>query len=359
MTERAEGKQWIDVARASGIFAIAYGHLVQGESVCSSFFGSFRVAIFFLIMGLTFRYKKGFVCFVKKKAKRLLIPYGVFALISVLIMALMEWIYPALVEDKTSGIVRNLCGGVYGNALTGNMKWNQPLWFLPCGFVTIVLVYCFEGRIHGLGEPGKRMARIGFILVSLAGNLLYCGTLRWLHLPFGAEVAISMSGFVEMGILLAPLGRVGNRAVSGLLGALFVVLGFILGMYNGEVSVMSLRFGDDILLYYVVALLCIVGILLLSIWLCSVKAFERARRAIAYCGRHTIAILCMHKFPILVFQYILPWTKALFVATSDGVVKNAVGFVITVIVIGMCLVVELPINRIMPVVFGNEPAKKR
>ena len=65
----------------------------------------------------------------------------------------------------------------------------------------------------------------------------------------------------------------------------------------------------------------------------------------------------MHKFPILLFQLVVPYTKTLFKAEADSIQKNALGVLVTVIVILLCLVVELPISRFFPQVFGNIKSK--
>ena len=113
-------------------------------------------------------------------------------------------------------------------------------------------------------------------------------------------------------------------------------------------------FGNSIFVYFVTAIISIIGIELLTITVCSSNAFNEISRFICYCGTHTIAILCMHKFPVLVFQYVVPFTKDLLRATAESVGKNVVGLLLTVIVIGLCLIVEKPIERYCPIILGQK-----
>ena len=65
----------------------------------------------------------------------------------------------------------------------------------------------------------------------------------------------------------------------------------------------------------------------------------------------------MHKFPILLFQLVVPYTKSLFKAEAASIQKDALGVLVTIIVILLCLVVELPINHFFPQAFGNSKKK--
>ena len=356
MTSVSERKDWIDFARAFGIFCIAYGHLVQGESLVSLYFGSFRVAIFFLIMGLTFSLDKNFISFLKKKAKRLLVPYYIFAVLSILILYSAAFIVPALSEFKSQSILMYFWGAIYGNGLTGNMKWNLPLWFLPCSFIALLFVYGFEKLISNI-KQNKLLFRVIYVLISVVITFLYVCFIKWIKLPFGTEVAIPMSGFVELGILLSKIDNLRKKYLYVLISIPFILLGYCLSRMNGTVSVMALLFGNCFPVYYISAISSIIGILCLSIWLCSLDILTPVRRAVCYCGKHTLAILCMHKFPILLFQLVVPYTKSLFKAEAASIQKDALGVLVTIIVILLCLVVELPINHFFPQAFGNSKKK--
>lgn len=347
-------KKWIDMTRAVGIFAIVYGHMVQGDSIISQFFGSFRVAIFFSVMGLTFHYKEGFKQFIKKKAVRLLIPYFVFAILSILIMYVAGKLFPVLTEGQSTAFLQNVLGALYANGLTGYMKWNLPLWFLPCSFLTFILVYCYESVIAKGIKKNQVITRIIYISVTFLIGAVYTSLFKQVKLPFGLEVAIPMSGFFEIGVLCSDLDRCFSKRINAAIGLVLVVLGFFLSLKNGYVSVMSLNFGNSIFVYFVTAIISIIGIELLTITVCSSNAFNEISRFICYCGTHTIAILCMHKFPVLVFQYVVPFTKDLLRATADSVGKNVVGLLLTVIVIGLCLIVEKPIERYCPIILGQK-----
>ena len=181
----------------------------------------------------------------------------------------------------------------------------------------------------------------------------------WLRLPFGAEVAISMSGFMEMGILFESAERnISEKSHFIWLGLLLIVTGGILSTWNGNVSVMSLYFGKYIGLYYIIAIAIIIGISFVAIWIDSLHRIDVTQKAVCYCGVHTLAILCMHKFPVLFFQYIFPITKDYLRVTTDSAEKNLIGFFLTIVVIASCLIVEIPIEHYCPIALGYEKRKK-
>ena len=357
MNKSIERKNWIDFARAIGIYAIAFGHLVLGESFLSHYFSSFRVAVFFCIMGLTFSSDNKFFYFLKKKSCRLLIPYSFFSVVSIVVFYVFSMFIPFLSEYKSKSILLYFWGAIYGNGLTGYMKWNLPLWFLPCSFVTLLIVFGYE-KLITIVKINKLLLRLAFILISFSVCYIYVCYFKWTKLPFGAEVAIPMSGFVELGIILSKIDCLKKKYQYVVISIPLFILGYCLSRINGTVSVMTLIFGNYYPVYFISSISSIVGIFCLSIWLCSIEILGFLRKVICYCGIHTIAILCMHKFPILFFQQLLPYTKELFKADSDSVQKEVCGFIVTFLVIILCLIVELPIDRFLPQVFGNSIKKK-
>ena len=68
---------WLDIAKAAGIIIVLLVHTGRSFGPVSFFGGMFYMPIFFVLAGMTFRYKpeESFADFTKKKARRLLVPY--------------------------------------------------------------------------------------------------------------------------------------------------------------------------------------------------------------------------------------------------------------------------------------------
>ena len=68
---------WMDIAKAAGILMVLLVHTGRSFGPLSFFGGMFYMPIFFVLAGMTFHYRpeETLGAFVKKKAKRLLLPY--------------------------------------------------------------------------------------------------------------------------------------------------------------------------------------------------------------------------------------------------------------------------------------------
>ena len=76
---------WIDLARAIAIYAIVLGHTLRGESIYPWLY-KFHVPLCIVISGMCFRIgDKSFGQFLKKKFFSLMVPYYIFATISIVI----------------------------------------------------------------------------------------------------------------------------------------------------------------------------------------------------------------------------------------------------------------------------------
>lgn len=98
-------------------------------------------------------------------------------------------------------------------------------------------------------------------------------------------------------------------------------------------------------LYYAAAVLGIIGIGLLSMSISRGKALE-------YIGINSLVILGFHKFPILVFQEIIPITKRL-LSEPDSVGGIVTGGLVTLVSIVFSLIISLFINRFTPWMIGK------
>ena len=65
---------WIDFAKAIGIFLIVFGHSIKG-TIAHTFVYSFHVPLFFYLTGSTFGCRNVYGKFLVKRFKTLLVPY--------------------------------------------------------------------------------------------------------------------------------------------------------------------------------------------------------------------------------------------------------------------------------------------
>lgn len=82
--------EWVDALKFLGIFAIYIGHLGDAAGRIYPFVFTYHVPLFFFVAGFFSKNSKSthFPMFVLEKAKRLLLPYFTFALLSLFFVSI-------------------------------------------------------------------------------------------------------------------------------------------------------------------------------------------------------------------------------------------------------------------------------
>ena len=338
---------WIDAAKAFAIFLIVLGHALRDGTIHTYVF-SFHVPMFLMLAGLVFhpdQYHR-FLDFLKAKTRTILIPYLVFALISVAIFLLLgKQVGEELSVDAHQSWWECLIGVFYGNHQAFSMKFNLPLWYLPCLFV-------IEWIFYGLSKLPTRkelvisVSAVGFLLLALMN---YYG-FHIVGLPLDPETVVTLAPFFAVGMLLQnasyfmrPQGQ--PWADIGC-GVLLIVLGMILGMANGFVAYTQDIYGT-LPLFYLGAFLSSGG------WMMVLRRLPTFQ-PVSFVGQSTLAILVMHKFPIVLFQAKIPVLKDLLREN-----QALVGVFVSVVAILLCLAAQWVIVRIVPFALGRVKDKNR
>ena len=122
--------KWIDVSRALALILVVLGHTLRTGIVRNMIY-AFHVPYFFFISGLVAD-KELSVKSICKEAKRILIPYYSFGLISIAVYGALGSIAASNFNMGTDSTWENIGKLIYGYS---NLKFNAPLWFLPALFV--------------------------------------------------------------------------------------------------------------------------------------------------------------------------------------------------------------------------------
>lgn len=348
--------EWVDIFKALMVFFVAFGHTAYdfepAGAICNMYVLSFHVSGFFFVSGYLFsRRNISFWEFLKKKIKTLMIPYYIFAVISVVIyVALGALIYSNLdVEHKSMDLLENLFGIFYANGLTGYMKWNLSLWFIPCLFITTIIFF-FVVKLVKLIEAKTNfhIAVWGVMvgLVVLAYLNYYVFQLK--YLPFGLEVSFYMLPVMLLGFWVRQAVNIDNiskRILFCVSIVLIIIGGAITLITQNYVSVVSSWLGNNLLVFYGSMLFSVFGYMFLSHTIVS--------KILSYMGRNTMAILLMHKFPIMVFQLIFEEKMA-----NSGFYNVGLSLIITTLACVLSLGCGEILSRIAPFTIGKEKRKK-
>lgn len=315
---------WIDIAKFFGIFFIILGHVYIEDSAIRRILYTFHVPLFFILSGLTFRYKRP-DRFILNKIRTLYIPYIVTSVISILVYLIMGSLIGQNVSLSIPDLTSNLFGMLYANVSVGNMIWNRPLWFIPALFVCLIIT----DLIEMIKKPGIKIILV--VLLTTLGMTL--SSLR-IFLPLQSETALSMLIWVYIGIYTAPYLKTIKSTIKGstlLLITLFLMIaGIILGWINGPIEVMIDYYSNNILFYFITAYSLSFSVILWSIIIGKNKI-------LSYIGQNTLFLLLWSKFPILFFQEIVPGFDSLLLSTNVFVQTLAALFV-SVITILLCLI---------------------
>ena len=343
------------------MICIVLGHVLKTGFVRQVLY-SFSVPFFFFLIGITYKYKSDIKQFYKDKAKRIVVPYICFAIISILLFNLLGE-FASTVSDSfaTTEILPNICGALYGNSRTGYMKWNIPLWFLTCLLACYILIDSYERFV--IRKQTKEMIpffRWGFIFGGIVLSNVLSVQFNDIMLPFQFETAFLMASFTELALLLKNsdawlfLKKQKNKSyIVGFVIAVFV--GVLISLLNGSANAQLQLYGKSMCQYFASSIFLGGGMMALSF---LITKSVKLTKVFSYIGRHTMGILLMHKFPVLLFQTIIPYSNNLLVNKSSTVLGCIWGIIVTIIVIALCLLVEKIINPILPWMFGNKKEYK-
>lgn len=341
MTKRI---QWADAFRGLLILLIVYGHTASNGDGLKHYVYSFHVAAFFFLSGYLFSDGSlGAWDFIKKKFKALMVPYYIFAVISIIIFTFLGS-FASLKLDvaiKSNEVYKSVLGMLYANGVHGYMKWNLPLWFLPCMFVTQIMFYFVNASVSRLISK-KGFYAVFMVATSLVLPFLDYFVFRVRALPFHLESSVFLMPFFLSGACLRKSG-INCKAdtpitwafcvfslASGALSALFM---------NCRVNYFLSSYGK-LPVFYLSAFLTLTGIVFILPYLKS--------RILSFIGKNTMPVLLMHKFPVMFFQIML---SSLFDLT--GILHTITAVLVTLTSAALCLLAGFIIQKFAPFAIGK------
>lgn len=349
MKEKAKFNRisWIDIARGMCIIAIVIGHTLK-NSWLRTYALSFDVPMFFFLSGYCYRHTNDIKKYFIKKIKTIIIPYFSFSLLSIIFFAIAGKVVNQLNDILDCSIAHNMIVMIYGNSKPDIMKYNSPLWFLTCFFSVLVMSYAIEWTMRKF-KNSNVMRGIGIIVLIFVGG----GISRpEIALPWHLETAVSMLVWFELGILIKNYS-INKTAVilsnNACISLIILITGGVFCFVNRNIVGTSLQVRQDIygnyFLYYLSAAFGIYGF-------CAISKMIASNRVIEYFGRNSLAILALHKFPVLLFQQMVPFTRELL---KDS--NTALGIVCGVIVSALSILIALTggevIRKICPFMIGE------
>lgn len=291
---------YIDIAKAVGMFAIIWGHiLLHGWS--NLFVYSFHIPLFFFLSGMVFNGAKydSLWRLVKRRAKTLLLPYLLFSVLTWII-----WAGTKIVSHEQVNLFFPLLETVFAQGSVGYVVHNLPLWFVPCLFVVEVVYYC-------MNKLPEWLVVICCVCCAFIGNyMIRGGHLDFFgQLPWSIEGAMNAISFYALGNILINhiahqklVDKISSYKVFSIftITILTIVLLFS-SIHNGEISVGSNKLGNNTVLYYINALIGITTTIAFCVLLSQIRTKiamgTRIMNYVKWFGRNSFYVMATH-FPV-------------------------------------------------------------
>ena len=286
MGQSSKREIWIDTAKGIGMLSIMVGHLNGSlpKFLNVNFVYAYHLLIFFLLAGYNLKPRKVDGAYLKKRSRRLLLPYGISCLAITLVdlitlFAKGEATLSAIGKSILSDFLRSL----YACGYEGNFHfWKTgeqigALWFLPALFLALLffdLLLQRTQKSHILG---------GVTFVMLLFGLL---SAKWIWLPFSLQSSCMAVFFLWLGY------EIRNRGVIPRVKwyhALIALILFVLGCFAGydKIYFASAAINSDVTLSLITGLSgCLV--------VCYLSRLPTFAKLLPYIGRNSLYVLCLH-----------------------------------------------------------------
>lgn len=350
-------KAYVDFVKCIAIFFVLFNHIGLTIPYVSSFGGMFYVPVFFVLAGYTYhRKEESYSDFVKRKARRLLIPYGIANVIYFVFFFFKDWVLQGTVGIQSFTPLLGILYSRYSlyppievfekkNLFFLTIQ-NSPTWFLTALFLTYLL---FEIAVR-IGEKWREKQAETLSLAISGGVCLLLGVV--LHyvcpilLPWSLECVPLFMIYMLAGYFVAKgnfLERIWEKKglfpcfVLAFLVAVTAVGYWLCGSANISVGC----FGD----YTALGVLNGISSSLLLIFVCC-RLEKLLPRMLCGVGKNTLHILCYHLF---LFMFLITGCNLLFPGVLQG--ENGMAyllkFLIVVFTVLLIMVADWSIRQVL------------
>lgn len=272
---------WLDAMKGVGILSIMRVHMLGPMEYIQSLIYVGAVAMFFIVAGFHFKFSDNVVEDIKKKAKRLLIPYFIYSILLLVIehrfnsntLAQAFGIIYARMQLLTCQSSENISFLTIGNA---------PMWFLPCMFISYLWTYLFYIK----QKSNKRKIVVLVIFFALSTIL----TFSPIMLPWSIDTSFLLAILIIIGYECRRLFLFTNIRICLITLPLWLLLLHFCGGSNISIGIYGNIGAFSIIPF---ACIAIAETYTLAAILKKVENTYLAK-ALAYIGRNSLRLMCIH-----------------------------------------------------------------
>ena len=362
--EKSKKIEWINILRGFAIFLIVFGHAIgysKGLTGLSRYLSSFYVPLFFFISGYLFQENKEekLSLYIKRKARRILIPYFVFAILSLIPYYLFAGNISADLDtnvDTSNSIVSSLLTIFYGSGHGDLLIQNSPLWFLPCYFLVVVIAKVVYEKT---GNCKLKSILLSLLFLVIGGIVYYFFNGAY---PFGLETALVMLYFYFLGHQLKQVSEKLNdfhHSMSSehsnhtklklLIAIISLIFGFAIHLFNGRISCMNNDYKNSYIIFILSASFSLIGY-------CYLFSLLKKCSLLSYLGKHTIPILVAHKMPLVVFQSKLGIISTC-LKNGNSFLQFSLALLMAICSIALSILAYKIVSKFLPILYGENKHK--
>ncbi len=316
--------EWLDVAKALGVYLVILGHLVIFNYHTFRFIFAFHMPFFFIAAGYVWKKPADFKKYFGKCCKYYLIPYLVILVLGLLQCILLPTsahnlkalCYPEVLEKSFYGGLPNY--SYFGSA-----------WFLLAMFWAQLM---FWGLIK-IGEKSKKyitiLIWIVFVLLAVFSKSIFSSIPVFERLPLKLDSAFMATVFIGIGVLLKKTNLLekGKWYLSVALVLAGCFLTWLFGCkWNYYVNLADCDYAREY--NYIIA--AVAG----SIMLFGLGQILKKSRLLQFMGRNTLIIFLSHEvIYILIINYVNLWFDKNFAGQSMRLDVWSVGISVVTLLI--------------------------
>lgn len=334
---------YLDITKGIGILLVVWAHiLITGTSHRVIY--AFHMPLFFLISGMLFRRDKyqSFFDFLRKRAKRLLMPFAIYSIVTWIIWAVFRFVR----HDDVVSYWDPLFQTVIAKGSGAYMVHNSALWFIPCLFATEIMYFALS-KLNYIIRISISVC-CAFLSFTLGH---YFADDWWFLLPWNFDAALIAILFYCIGNVFSA--KFSNQKIIeyskthvAIMICLFVVFSIILywsAMEFGECSMGSSSYQCNGVIFITRAIIGCIACVIVSILLGFISPKNLLKKYLICEGKDSLDIMSIH-IPIKGIV-ILGLGLTLHHSSDDismSLLYSAFAFIITMIAVDILV---LAINR--------------
>ena len=287
--------KYIDFIKGVAIICIIFGHL--GIGAINRIVYTFHVPVFFFITGYLTNTETDFLSFIKKKTKKLIIPYFLTCITIILFAGLINMFFTkegSTPEIMNSWIKASLYGSGANYTKPFHIKMIGAIWFLLASFFGQVFMYV----IYKARENVRPLLVIGLFLFGF-----YSHTFLF-QFPLSVQEGMCSTLFIYAGYIYRKFKlQIDNNRIKKYVFVLSLVMWIRFILFFTSFYVVECNFGNGLIdiISSLCACYCVLETAVLSKSLIEKKNVLADK--ICFFGEISLIILCVHLTEMNIFPY--------------------------------------------------------